>query len=242
MLMLLNTYSEIDGREAGEDGRCDSGRERWGREGDSCALHGGTRGHIPSLDERPFSSPSHRLRTPLSPPWISHANLLDPRPSQYSLSLTLSLLRFELCCVCFGDWFLFFYFIYNFVERTFIVLDKDLVVGEFVHGDPHVEGKQISNAFFLFSHYYKKSKKFFFFQYMDVPILADDKQTSPLWSLWSALVLFKPRDCNESDNIFKEIYRSLMPSLKILFLFNIFCFVYGIWVSNCIRFCFFQPW
>lgn len=27
-----------------------------------------------------------------------------------------------------------------FAEQTFIVLDKDLVMGEFVHGDPHVEG------------------------------------------------------------------------------------------------------
>lgn len=27
-----------------------------------------------------------------------------------------------------------------FAERTFIVLDKDLVVGDFVHGEAHVEG------------------------------------------------------------------------------------------------------
>lgn len=28
----------------------------------------------------------------------------------------------------------------GFAERTFVVLDKRLVAGEFVHGDPHVEG------------------------------------------------------------------------------------------------------
>jgi len=29
----------------------------------------------------------------------------------------------------------------GFAEQTFIVLDKEMVVGEFIHGDPHVEGK-----------------------------------------------------------------------------------------------------
>lgn len=33
-----------------------------------------------------------------------------------------------------------FYFCYGPSEQTFIVLDKRLVVGEFVHGDPHDEG------------------------------------------------------------------------------------------------------
>ncbi len=29
----------------------------------------------------------------------------------------------------------------GFAEQTFIVLDKEMVVGEFIHGDPHVEGQ-----------------------------------------------------------------------------------------------------
>lgn len=36
----------------------------------------------------------------------------------------------------------------GFAERTFIVLDKRFVVGEFVHGDPHVEG--LGNFYFYF--------------------------------------------------------------------------------------------
>lgn len=41
----------------------------------------------------------------------------------------------------------------GFAERTFIVLDKHLVVGEFSHGDPHVEGwsnLQPYNCYYLF--------------------------------------------------------------------------------------------
>jgi hypothetical protein len=29
----------------------------------------------------------------------------------------------------------------GFAEQTFIVLDKEMLVGEFTHGDPHVEGQ-----------------------------------------------------------------------------------------------------
>ena len=37
----------------------------------------------------------------------------------------------------------------GFSERTFIVLDKDSVEGEFVHGDPHVEGLENFQPFSL---------------------------------------------------------------------------------------------
>lgn len=37
------------------------------------------------------------------------------------------------CFYSFDDGFLF-------AEKTFILLDKDLVEGKFDHGDPHVEG------------------------------------------------------------------------------------------------------
>ena len=32
----------------------------------------------------------------------------------------------------------------GFAEQTFIVLDREMVVGEFIHGDPHVEGQLIN--------------------------------------------------------------------------------------------------
>lgn len=29
----------------------------------------------------------------------------------------------------------------GFAEQTFIILDKEMVFGKFIHGDPHVEGE-----------------------------------------------------------------------------------------------------
>lgn len=41
----------------------------------------------------------------------------------------------------------FFFFLFFFPEQTFIVLDKELVEGKFIHGHPGVEGWLVSYLF-----------------------------------------------------------------------------------------------
>ncbi|KAM1064094.1 hypothetical protein EV2_028940 [Malus domestica] len=69
-------------------------------------------------------SPSHSL--PELESMVRCMSLCDPS-SALSLSLLRYLLLDSICCC-------------RSTEQTFIVLNKQLVVGEFSHGEPHVEG------------------------------------------------------------------------------------------------------
>lgn len=52
-----------------------------------------------------------------------------------------------------------------FAEETFIVLDKDLVVGNFSHGQPHVEGQYSFLPSFLCLSRNLGKERFFFAQF-----------------------------------------------------------------------------
>jgi len=108
-----------------------------GREGDIGPLHGGTRPQISPMDEGPFSPSGHCLRPSHPSAGVPNAALMDPRPFQFtSLSLALTLtLTLSLSLQTFS-----LLLISILAEETFIVLDKDLVVGQFSHGEPHLEG------------------------------------------------------------------------------------------------------
>lgn len=150
-----------------EDG---SGRNGGGREGDTRALHGGARPEVPRVDAGSCSPRCHRLWATLSRRGVSNAAILDTRSPQYaklSLSLCVSLSLYDWLVVLpylgyaiawqsyFWDWLKVRFDLdtlikigctYSesleivFAEQTFIIVDKDLVEGEFTRGDPHVEG------------------------------------------------------------------------------------------------------
>lgn len=109
-----------------------NGSELGGFESDTGSVHEATRPQVPSMDARSCSTPSHRVGALDSRRRVRDAAYMDSRPPQY---------------FCFPhSIFLFRFYRHNCnptlsVERTFIILDKDLVSGEFVHGDPHVEGQ-----------------------------------------------------------------------------------------------------
>ncbi|KAL8159351.1 hypothetical protein V2J09_000888 [Rumex salicifolius] len=113
----------------------DGGKFRRG-ESDTGTIHEGTCSKVPSVDAGSVSPPGYRVRAPYSSRRVRYAALLDSRSQQLNyasffvhyLFLLLQQLFFFICMsVC------------CLSERTFIILDKQLIVGEFQHGQAHVE-------------------------------------------------------------------------------------------------------